>query len=350
MSRTYLSDINLSGNKLLGARINPLSTAPTSDYSTGELYYNTSQQALAFATTTGWKTLIKDVASFSDGLTATTNTAGQVSLNGVPATASTQGMLTAAGFALLDGATDAATPSALALRDAAGNFKVGTPVNATDAVPKSYVDQLVSAGMRIVGGITPAADQLPASNVDFPAGTVGEAYVVQGYGYLGGVVEVESGDTLVCLTDTVSGGMEVYSSWLILQGNTTDATDVVHGIVRFATTAEVDANTAGNLVMSVNEVTRLIGALTTEFSANTHQASLAIGQRAWSVDHNLNGRVMVEVFDTASGQTVVVDVERTNDNTLRIDTASNIADALTVLVTYCDNAAKSTTPGTAILV
>lgn len=348
MPRTYLSDINLSGNKLLGARINPLPTAPTEGYATGELYYNTSQQAIAFATTTGWKTLIKDVAVSGDGLTALTNTAGQVLLEGVAATGSTMGMLTAAGFSLLDGATDAATPSTLALRDGAGNIKVGTPVNATDAASKAYVDQLASAGMRIVGSITPAASPGDPA-VDFPAATVGEAYVVNGFGYIASGIEVEWGDTLVCLTDTAGGGVSTNGDWLILQGNVLEATELYHGTVRFATAAEVDANTAGNLVMSVNEVTRLIGAMTTEFSANTHQASLAANNRAWTIAHNLNGRVMVELYDSVTKETVMADVTRVDDNTLRIDTASNITDALVALVTYCDNAAKTTTAATPII-
>lgn len=62
-----------------------------------------------------------------------------------PATQSKAGILSAADKSKLDGASAAALPNSLAMRDAFGRMKAQSPANASDVATKGYVDGLHTA-------------------------------------------------------------------------------------------------------------------------------------------------------------------------------------------------------------
>lgn len=61
------------------------------------------------------------------------------------ATGAAHGAMSSTDKAKVDGATAAATPSALAVRDVSGRISVGTPVNSDHATTKAYVDGQIVA-------------------------------------------------------------------------------------------------------------------------------------------------------------------------------------------------------------
>jgi len=77
MAKTFLTNINLKGNQLIGALIQPANSAPTA-YGAGQVYYNTSTNALYFSTASGnssWQQLAAgttSVASFNSQTGAVT--------------------------------------------------------------------------------------------------------------------------------------------------------------------------------------------------------------------------------------------------------------------------------------
>ena len=361
--RKYLIDLDLNGNKLIDAVINPLAVAPAI-IGAGGMYYDTASGTLAVSDGTNWVSQIRTVSG-TGPVTVDNSVAGVAGISVAEADGSNAGLLTAAGFTLLSGATDAATASTLAQRDVNGNITVATPSAANHAATKAYVDQLNASGMHIVGSID------TSTNPDYPAASSGAAYKVSVGGLIGGASgeAVSPGDVILAVASSAGGDhATVGNDWLVLQSNIETATEVVAGYVRLATAAEVaspsgvtDAvptldqasslvtaavqplsSSIGSLSSSVSSLgsqvsslsgqvssmnssvlsnTTSLNSLTTAWFGKSHVETLALGQSSYTVSHNLGGVVMVEVYEAVSGESVVTGITRTSDNALTIDTS-----------------------------
>ena len=361
--RKYLIDLDLNGNKLIDAVINPLAVAPTI-IGAGGMYYDTASSTLAVSDGTNWVSQIHTVSG-TGPVTVDTAVAGVAGISVAEANGSTAGLLTAAGFTLLSGATDAATASTLAQRDVNGNITVATPSAANHAATKAYVDQLNASGMHIVGSID------ASTNPDYPAASSGAAYKVSTGGLIGGASgeAVSPGDVILAVASSAGGDQAtVGTDWLVLQSNIETATELVAGYVRLATAAEVaspsgvtDAvptldqasslvtaaiqplsSSVGSLSSSVSSLASQVSSLggqvssmnssvlsnstslsslTSAWFGKSHVETLALGQSSYTVSHNLGGVVMVEVYEAVSGESVVTGITRTSDNALTIDTS-----------------------------
>jgi len=153
MAKTFLTSINLNNNELQNALLHPLAVAPGSP-GEGQVYYDTASKILFLFNGTIWVDITTAIASITTATPAVTiDITDPINpiINIADADGTNSGLLASAFFTDLTDATELATASTLAKRDAAGNIQVAvTPVNAGDATSKSYVDAQISLGSGTV--------------------------------------------------------------------------------------------------------------------------------------------------------------------------------------------------------
>lgn len=125
---------------------------------------------------------------------------------------------------------------------------LGAGVNPGDAPTLSQTQTLITTAIATALATTPNyKGPLDCSaNPNYPAASVGEFYIVSVAGRLGGGagVVVEVGDEVFCNTTTAAGDQAtVGSNWNSFQKNLVQATQAGAGYLRFATTAEAQAQT-----------------------------------------------------------------------------------------------------------
>lgn len=143
-----------------------------------------------------------------------------------------------------------------------------------------------------------------SGNPDYPSADAGDSYKVTVAGRIGGASGplVQAGDVITALT-TNGGGTEaaVGSQWFILQANTDNATELVTGLTRIATSAEVSAGSEAFAYVSPLRLSEKLGdyvpeARTLTINGVTQDLS---GDRTWnrlvSSDPN-SGQASAAVF------------------------------------------------------
>lgn len=360
------TNLDLQGLTLANALLNPLAVAPAT-FAAGEVYYDTAAAVLRLGNGTGYDSLVKTVAGA--GVVAIDASVEGVATISVPdADAVNPGLMTAAGFTLVNNATALATADTIAIRDANGNLVVATPTAADHAVTKAYVDQLTASGMSIVGALDGTL------NPDYPAATIGEAYKINGDGFIGGVSgeAVENGDVVLALATNAGGDhATVGTDWLVLQGNVDKATTAVAGLVTLAngptdwyvggvwdvatalaeTTNVTTVADATDIAMNVSSDTAT--ALTTYIDAQIANVNANVSGLVYNevmpaaaltldVDHNLDATTIVEVYEHATGETVMTNVTRPTTN--RVTVTHSILSPVPLIVSIVATGAQPAVP------
>jgi hypothetical protein len=244
-----------------------------------------------------------------------------------------------------------------------------TPVAATDAASKAYVDASVAGGLVYQGGYD-AATNVP--NLDNPpTGTIkrGFAWTVTGDG-LFFTEQVRVGDVLIAEIDTPT----TLADWTTVQSNVDLATLTTVGLgnvnagggigvsytdgtatvintdkgsdqnifkniaVTGQSTVVADSNNDTVTLVAGNDITITTNASTDTITiASTYTpptTSYATTISATStITHNLNTLdVMVQLYDTVTNETVYSDIERASVNTVTVTFASTPANPIRVLV------------------
>jgi hypothetical protein len=137
MSIPFLTNIDLNGNQILNALLHPIAGDPNSP-ANGQVWYNSTTHELKLRKN-GANVII---ASNVSATAPITYTGGVIAINA--ATTSNAGSMSAADKTKLDGATDAATASALVQRDANARFKAADPAAASDVATMGWVQSQVA--------------------------------------------------------------------------------------------------------------------------------------------------------------------------------------------------------------
>lgn len=325
MSLSYLVSIDLNKNEIQNVVVHPLATAPLTP-NEGQMYFNTASDTLFMFINSAWQDITGRVVSITSSTAALTvdntdPTAPAISIADADGTNS--GLLSSAFFTDLTNATSANTANTIVERDGGGNFAanditassvtgLSAPVNPSDAANKSYVDSLVSSGMKIKNAID------ASTNPNYPAAVVGDAYYVSVAGKIGGASgdNVDVKDLAVCIVDTAAGDQAaVGANWFILQENLEQATEVVAGYSRKATSAEAITGTEADAYITP----ATLAAVTAGFGSGTTGKFVAtVGDAvnlSYAVNHALGEQyVHVQVYDTVSNEEVITEVVLTDAN------------------------------------
>lgn len=332
MARKFLTNLDLTQNEVQNLVIHTLATAPATPVN-GQVYFNSTDNRYYIRQPTGWKDITGRLdnimaASGATYILLTDNGDGTISLDVASATGTSKGLMSSADKSKLDAATDAATPGTLVIRDASGDVDFhdvtvnSLVINETQnsstpgdhAVSKSYVDTLVSSGMKVVGSID------CSTNPDYPAANTGEAYYVSVAGRIGGGSGplVKPGDLIVAVADSLGGSEATAGNdFIIIERNLDSATETTEGYVRLATSAEVAAGTGGGVV-TADKLAEWWGNQDTNVS---YGANIGLGDttKIFLVNHALNTTdVHVQVRDTTTLEVVEPDIVITDANNVTV--------------------------------
>lgn len=340
----FLYPVDFTHCELQNVTWQNLATAPSTP-AAGWVYYDTSDNTFR-----GWNgsTWI-DLSSIGGGGSVTA--VSVVSANGFAgsvANASTTPAITisttvngimkgsAGAVSAAVAGTDYASPTngtngQLLVSDGAGGF--GTPLTvstdgtmsgnsdsniSTQKAVKTYVDGLVSRAMHFKGSINASA------NPNYPAATIGDAYVISNAGNIGGAIgpSVDVGDMIVA-TATNAGGTQasVGASWDIIEHNLVGALLAANNLSDLTNVATARTN-LGLLALA----TLGVGAGLTTSGSNLTVDTTVVARKYSSTIGN-GSLTTIAVTHNLGTQDVIVSVRYATTNA----------------VVYCDVVANSTT-------
>ena len=328
MALKYLSNIDLNGNQLRGASIEPLSSAPSDHLVAGRTYYNTASNKLFVHTGSAFVQV------------GTTYTTSVVSDSGIKLrltgnNSTTDDILFAGGTGLTTVRTDASTIT-LNLDDTA--VTAATYGSAT-AIPEIVVDaqgritgvtnRNISTELTVDGDTGSASTSLAADDLQF-LGTSNE--ITTAVTKVGTDVKVTIGlptnvtiaGDLTVTGKTVTTNVETVSTsnGVVFEGN--QAND--HEVTLKATTVTADRNI---ILPDAAGTVQLVD--TSTFAANIGDGSAT----SVAITHNLGTRdVIVQIYDNSSYDTVIADVVRTSTSVVTVSfAAAPTSNDIRVLIT-----------------
>ena len=328
MALKYLSNIDLNGNQLLGASIEPRSSAPSDHLVAGRVYFDTSENVLYSHTGSAWVQV---------GTTYTTSIVSdsgiKLRLTGNDSTS--DDILFAGGTGLTTVRTDASTIT-LNLDDTA--VTAATYGSAT-AIPEIVVDaqgritgvtnRNISTELTVDGDTGSASTSLAADDLQF-LGTSNE--ITTAVTKVGTDVKVTIGlptnvtiaGDLTVTGKTVTTNVETVSTsnGVVFEGNA--AND--HEVTLKATTVTADRNI---ILPDASGTVQLVD--TSTFAANIGDGSAT----SVAITHNLGTRdVIVQIYDNSSYDTVIADVVRTSTSVVTVSfAAAPTSNDIRVLIT-----------------
>ena len=370
MAITYLSSINLGKLEIQNARVHNLASAPSSPVA-GQIYYNTSDNTLYFYNGTGWVDTKGDVQEViaGDGLTGGGGS-GSVTLNvgagtGITIAADAVGLDT---LHTRNVAHDSITLTAGAgltgggAIDASRTFAVGAGTGITvnaDSIELKNSGNLTQYKLLMWGAnqleqpnITRTVDVSSNETITFGGAEV----VISGNLTVNGTTtsvnsnEVNIGDSIIKLNSDETGAATQDAGFEVERGTDTNVSFIWDESEGFFSTIDqpfhvgtVDTitpegddffymyeNATGETGIikkaSVNAVADLMGA-PKWFTLDSSQDSVSKAGNVYTVTHDYNTqRIMMEVVDSTTFETVIVDMARPTTSTVTVSFANTVSE------------------------
>lgn len=316
MALKYLSNIDLNGNQLRGASIEPLSSAPSDHLIAGRTYYNTASDKLFVHTGSAF---VQVGTTYANSVVSSSGI--KLRLTGNNST--TDDVLFAGGTGLTTVATNDSTIT-INLDDTS---VTAATYGSVTQIPEIVVDAQgritgvtnrdISTELTVDGDTGSAATSLAADDLQF-LGTTNE--ITTAVTKAGTDVKVTIGlptnvtiaGDLTVTGKTVTTNVETVSTsnGVVFEGNAANN----HEVTLKATTVTADRNI---ILPDASGTVQLVG--TSTFAANIGNGSAT----SVAVTHNLGTRdVIVQIYDNSSYDTVIADVVRTSTNVVTIGFAA----------------------------
>lgn len=329
MAKAFLTNLNLSGNELQNAVVQPLASAPSSP-KLGQIYTNSTDHLLYIYNGSAW-TAVGAVVSVAGKTGVVTLAKGDVGLGNVDNTSDATKKTDFTG-SIADGNTGFVTGDAaydaLALKlnlsggtmsgnIAMGSNKItglGTPTADADGATKAYVDGLISGLGAVLNfkGTVSATENLPLSN-----NKKGDVYIV-----------TADNSEWVWTLDATSGTIAGYEKL----GTTVD----LSGYAPLASPALTGTPTAPTATAGTNTTqiatTAFVKTAIDNISGTVKTATGTIGTSATSASVSFTGTV-INAYATMSGAVVITDVSIAA-SAVTFTVASAPASAITCTVVY----------------
>lgn len=323
MALKYLSNIDLNGNQLRGASIEPLSSAPSDHLVAGRTYYNTSNDRLFIHTGsafiqvgTTYSTSVVDSSGIKLRLTGNDSTSDDV--------------LFAGGTGLTTVRTDASTIT-INLDNTA--VTAATYGSAT-AIPEIVVDaqgritgvtnRNISTELTVDGDTGSAATSLAADDLQF-LGTTNE--ITTAVTKVGTDVKVTIG---LPTNVTIAGDLNVTGKTVTTNVETVSTSN---GVVFEGSAANDHEVTLLAGTVTADRTITLPDATGTVQLVNTSTFAATLSATG-TVTHNLSTRdIIVQLFDTVSYETVFADVDRNTTNQITVTFSATPTNDIRVLIT-----------------
>ncbi len=323
MALKYLSNIDLNGNQLRGASIEPLSSAPSDHLVAGRTYYNTSNDRLFIHTGsafiqvgTTYSTSVVDSSGIKLRLTGNDSTSDDV--------------LFAGGTGLTTVRTDASTIT-INLDNTA--VTAATYGSAT-AIPEIVVDaqgritgvtnRNISTELTVDGDTGSAATSLAADDLQF-LGTTNE--ITTAVTKVGTDVKVTIG---LPTNVTIAGDLNVTGKTVTTNVETVSTSN---GVVFEGSAANDHEVTLLAGTVTADRTITLPDATGTVQLVNTSTFAATLSATG-TVTHNLSTRdIIVQLFDTVSYETVFADVDRNTTNQITVTFSATPTNDVRVLIT-----------------
>lgn len=361
----YLVDLDLNKQELLNAVVQNLSAAPASAIE-GQIYYDTGEKSLFQYDGTNWVNLsnIYEHPTFTAYNFDSTELGGakvlgtfETNEEGHVIAASTRTLsLAQLGFTGDTDANNYVHPTITIQDDIVAPLEGATVISDVNVNSEGHVTGFVTRNLTaadlsfLIDDLATAtgttwssqkiADELASinSNItgaliyqggydaeqDSPALAGTTSGIEKGYTYtvtVGGSFngqDVQIGDMIIAEIDDPSG----INDWTVVNKNIPDiiaASESAAGIIKIANQTEVDEGTNDAKAVTPLKLATYVNA---QNDANNFAADFGDGTaNQFDIVHNFGTKdVIVEIFDNSTGETVIVDILRFDNNTVRLTT------------------------------
>jgi hypothetical protein len=318
MAQNFLTSIDLNGNQLIdGVLIRPiienLASGTPSTAADGQLYYDSSDDALYLRRDGAWVKIVSGVNSTTNAINISVDSHGvlQISADDVVSNGDA-GLMTGADKKKLDDATASPTVNTLVIRDNAGRFQAEGPSADKDVANKAYVDAARS-GLDVKESVK-LATNAALTTFTHLAGVL--TSTTDGAITIDGTLLSAVDNGIRILVKNETAGNAKYNGIYVV----TDAGDASHPYIL---TRASDANT---------------GTLVTPGMFTFVESGTAWADSGWILTTdgtiNLNTTALTFVQFSAAGQSIAGAGLSKSGNTLDVNT-----DAVTIYVNGSDNLA-----------